>query len=326
MTERVIISRTDSIGDVILTLPLAIALKQKNPGILIFFLGRKYTRAIIEACPAVDRFIDVDDLKNVSDWSALKADAILHVYPKSKLASMARKAGIPRRIGTSHRLFHWFTCNERINLGRKNSNLHEAQLNLKLGPPLGLSPDYSLEEIKTWQLLRKPGISAKVSALLHPEKVNIILHPRSRGSAREWGLANFSELISLLPSARFNILVSGTEEEGRGIRDWLENEPVTDITGKLSLPEFMELISNAQALVAASTGPLHIAAAMGIHALGVYAPIRPMHPGRWGPVGTHAEAFVRDKTCSDCRKDNDCHCIREVKAGEIADSLLKIRR
>lgn len=324
MGKRIIISRTDSIGDVILTLPLAVALKKQDPSHHILFLGRGYTKAVIEACPAVDQFVDVAALHNVDDWRSLQADSIIHVFPKSELAWMAKKAGIPQRVGTSHRLYHWFTCNDRLNLGRKNSALHEAQLNVKLGTPLGLKSDFSLEEIRQMELLKSPPRSKKVEALLVPGKVNVILHPKSRGSAREWGLGNYTALISMLPKEKFHIMVSGTKEEGDSFRNWISRESVTDITGALSLSEFMELISGADALVAASTGPLHIASALGIHAYGIYAPIRPMHPGRWGPIGKKSRAYVIEKDCSDCRRSGNCTCIQQVEASTIASDLMKL--
>ena len=64
--EKIIISRTDAIGDVVLTLPLAVYLKQQKPGCEIIFLGRNYTKPIVELCPAVDIFISWDDISNNS--------------------------------------------------------------------------------------------------------------------------------------------------------------------------------------------------------------------------------------------------------------------
>jgi len=60
--KKIIISRTDSIGDVILTLPVAGVLKKHFPDSLIYFIGRQYTRPVIEACEHVDEFIDGDEI------------------------------------------------------------------------------------------------------------------------------------------------------------------------------------------------------------------------------------------------------------------------
>jgi ADP-heptose:LPS heptosyltransferase len=166
--------------------------------------------------------------------------------------------------------------------------------------------------------LHAPGLSDPV--LLPEGKRTVILHPRSKGSAREWGPDNFAKLISLLPPEQFNILVTGTAEEGLMMKDFLEanRERITDLTGKLTLPAFISLIASCDALVAASTGPLHLAAALGRKAVGLYAPMRPIFPQRWAPLGKNATYLVLEKSCSDCRKTLDCHCIREIRAEEVA--------
>ena len=83
----------------------------------------------------------------------------------------------------------------------------------------------------------------------------------------------------------------------------------------------MTFISKADGLIAASTGPLHLAAALGIHALGIYPPIRPMHPGRWAPVGPGAKVFVKSQYCEACRRTADCVCIREIRPEVLEDYL-----
>ena len=61
--KKIIISRTDSIGDVILTLPVAGVLKKTYPQAEIVFLGKKYTRDIVESSDNIDLFLDWDDLQ-----------------------------------------------------------------------------------------------------------------------------------------------------------------------------------------------------------------------------------------------------------------------
>ncbi|MFC7667381.1 glycosyltransferase family 9 protein [Hymenobacter humi] len=80
----------------------------------------------------------------------------------------------------------------------------------------------------------------------------------------------------------------------------------------------------ADGLVAGSTGPLHLAAALGRHALGLYPPIRPMHPGRWAPLGPRAGFMVFDKpSCEDCRTEPAaCRCIRAIEPVAVAAHVL----
>jgi heptosyltransferase-3 len=322
-----LISRTDAIGDVVLTLPVAGRLKQLYPGCRVVLLGRTYTQAVAEACPWVDDFLNYDELLGQSEVAqvallrAQQAYAMLHIFPNKTLARLARKAKIPVRIGTRNRLFHWLTCNRLVALSRRHSPLHEAQLNLQLLTPLGQSEVLPLPEVAA--LVRLQPVAAlperlqKLLAARRPQQLNVILHPRSRGSAREWGLPHFGALARLLHGAGHRVFVTGTSAEGEELRDWLhEHQPylTAELTGQLSLPELLAFINAADGLVAGSTGPLHLAAALGRHALGLYPPIRPMHPGRWAPLGQYAGYLVFDKPdCQDCRKQPvACSCIKAL--------------
>ena len=334
MIKRLIISRTDSIGDVILTLPLAGLMKRLHPGVHIWFVGRAYTAPVISACEHIDTFIDWDELSKYSSrdrieyFKALQADAVVHVFPNRELAKIAYQCKIPLRIGTSHRFHHWLYCNRLVHVGRKRSPLHEAQLNARLFAPLGVKDTPSLDELTPLTGLTRPvELDKAYSRLLDPRRFNVILHPKSKGSAREWGVDNFSELIRLLPHDRYNIFVSGSTEDGAALQEQIKSwgNDVTDITGKMSLPQFIAFIHNADGLVAASTGPLHIAAALGKVAVGLFAPMRPIHPGRWAPLGSRAGYLVLDKQCRQCRHDKRCACIESITPLDVVLKLEQLQ-
>jgi ADP-heptose:LPS heptosyltransferase len=324
--KRCILSRTDSIGDVILSLPMAGILKQMFPGCHIIFLGKNYTRDIVSLSTHVDEFISWDDLSklenSIEKIEVLKktgADTMIHVFPQKEIAELAKKAKIKIRIGTSGRLYHYYTCTKLVKFSRKRSDLHEAQLNLKLIKPLGWNKELSLCEIEEYYgFNKKPVLSKEIKSLIDPEKTNLILHPKSKGSAREWGLQNFQQLIDLLDKRKYKIFMTGTEEEGLLFRKYISfNDNCIDVSGKMSLNQLIAFIDQSDALVAASTGPLHIAAALGKVAIGIYPPIKPMHPGRWAPVGPKATFLVLDKYCSDCKADDLCHCMTEIKPQQV---------
>src|SRR5664279_544218 len=172
--KNIILSRTDSIGDVVLTLPVAKMLKDYFPGIKIAFLGRGYTRPVIIACKYVDEFIDVDDfLKNDVAVCDQQPEAILHIFPVSAIAKRATQLHIPLRIGTRNRLYHWLTCNKLVRLSRKNSSLHEAQLNLQLLGAFGINKPFSLSEIAgSFGLVNLQPLQPRFAELIRPGKYN----------------------------------------------------------------------------------------------------------------------------------------------------------
>jgi len=304
-------------------------LKQNFPQCKIFFLGRTYTEEVVALSKFVNGFINYDEIEKLGETDRIdhikkyNADIFLHVFPKKEIATLASKSHISWRVGTNSRLYHWLTCNIKFNLSRKNSDWHEAQLNLQLLNFLSIKTDLSLEEIRTLYGFNKvPVLKSEWQNLVDKKKFNIILHPKSKGSAREWGVENFQKLISQLSADKFKIFVGGTAEDGKSLNGLVKDNPgVTDLTGKLSLNEYIAFIAACDGLVAASTGPLHLAAALNKTAIGLFAPMRPIHPGRWQALGEKAHHLFLSKSCSDCRRDQNCHCIREIDPKQVVDLL-----
>lgn len=322
--DSIIISRTDSIGDVMLTLPLAGILRHHYPKAQLTFLGRSYTVPVLQCCTHLDQVLTLEELDHggLARMRALKADAIVHVFPDKRVARLAMMAGIPHRIGTSHRWWHWLMANERVALGRKNSDLHEAQLNTQLLRPFGITRSWDLDELADHSGFAAPAADDTVGELVRGGRKRIILHPGSQGSAVEWGTDRFSELIHLLHPGQFEVIVTGTQQESTALRASLPMHlpHVTDASGMLTLHQLIALIARSDALVAASTGPLHIAAACGIRTIGLYARQRPLHPGRWAPIGKDVHVLVNSASTSSDPKEQ----IRSIEADQVLRLLERL--
>jgi glycosyltransferase involved in cell wall biosynthesis len=128
--KKVIISRTDNLGDVILTLPLAGYLKSIDPTLKIYFIGKGYTKNIIEKSVFVDEFLDKDLILNDPSFlKSINSKNIIFVFPDRQLIAIAKSIGIDHRIATRHRWYNWIYCNYLVEFSRLNSPLHESQLN-----------------------------------------------------------------------------------------------------------------------------------------------------------------------------------------------------
>ena len=97
LLKKILISRTDNIGDVILTLPMAGAIKQKYPNSKVIFLGKKYTKPIIDICTNIDEFYDWDEIKNSEDkvqqFKNMNCDTIIHVFPNKEMLHLSKSNG-----------------------------------------------------------------------------------------------------------------------------------------------------------------------------------------------------------------------------------------
>lgn len=98
-------------------------------------------------------------------------------------------------------------------------------------------------------------------------------------------------------------------------------ERVTNVIDLMSLSEFVSFINACDGLVA-SGGPVHIAAALHKYSLGIYPPIKPIHPVRWQPIGKNSQFFVIDKNCNACKPDQThCFCTNEISPLQIKTAL-----
>jgi ADP-heptose:LPS heptosyltransferase len=321
--SHILICRTDNIGDVVLTLPLAGYLRKLYPRARIGFLVRSYAAPMVRCCKALDYVVEIEQLGDVVDeFKKSDIDTIIFSKPDKRLAQAAKKAGIRNRVGTSHRWFHWLTCNRLAHFSRVKSSLHEAQLNFKLLKPLGIDFIPSLEEI--------PGLYC-MEAPAHPglppmprDQLNIAIHPKSNGNGREWPVTHYLDLARLMmKQGKIKLWVTGSEREG----EWLtQHAPeligmpnVNNVCGRFGLDELTAFIHACDGLIASGTGPMHLSAALGQRTLGLFPPMRPIDPGRWGALGARAQVMCKPTGCNGCSDPADCACMRNITPKDVAE-------
>jgi len=299
--KHIAITRIDAMGDVILTLPVCIYLKLIVPDIIITVVGRSYTQPLINSCTAVDHFINYDELEALPKNEQIevikqkKIDVIVHQFSNKKITVLARQAGIKIRIGRRVKLYNYINCNRLVRLKRKNSDLHEAQQMVYLLRPLGgihVPTIGTIANLYEDNFKSNTELPPTLNLYLDKDKFNLIIHPKSNGHGYEWAMDNFTKLIQELPKEKFNIIITGSASEHLFFKTWIPLLPdhVIDLSGKMTLNELIAFVAKADGLLASGTGPLHLAAALGIHTLGLFpAEPRAINAIRWAPLGKKAE-------------------------------------
>jgi ADP-heptose:LPS heptosyltransferase len=114
------------------------------------------------------------------------------------------------------------------------------------------------------------------------------------GSALNWPPENFVELIGRL-AKDLPVVVTGTAADQKyldKIKSAGEIANVKWLVGDLKVFELLDILSQANSVIAPSTGVLHLAASLGTPVVGIYSPRRVEHPRRWGPKGMFTAALV----------------------------------
>jgi len=340
--QKILVVRTDRIGDVILSLPMVPILKSAFPSSSISFLLRSYTRELADEQAGLDQILlyDVDGelkpfLRMLAELRKEKFDAVVVTYPTARLAFLIFFAAIPLRVGTGYR---WYSVlfNTRILEHRKTAEKHESEYNLSLLRGLGLmkpvisSPRIVIPReaaIEARETLRKLKIDADAPLIL--------LHPGSGGSARDWKPERFGSLAERLTLRGKNVIVTGGPGEEGLVQHVLKaaRGHALALSSPLSLKALAALIGAADVFVANSTGPLHIAAAVGTPVVGFYPPILQCSSKRWGPLTEKKVIFeplaVHCPVCKggECRGNECMDLISVEEVQQAVDRLLeKYRR
>ncbi len=320
--SNILICRTDNIGDVVQTLPLAGFLKSRFPRIRVEFLVRDYTAPLVQLSDFVDHVYSLETIGNAEQFFLNgKWSSVIFAWPERHLSMAAKQAQIRYRVGHSQRLHHWLTCNKLAHFSRSRPPRHEAQINFAFLRPLGISMQPDLSQIISWY-----GLHAKPDTRIDTRSpsgfFHLILHTKSGGNGREWPLSHYLELARLLlPQKDVVLWLTGSAEEGAYLQQHapalLELENVVNLCGKFDLKQLASLIACADGLIASGTGPLHMAAALGRPTLGLFPTEKQVNPVRWGALGVCAQSMVISKPCKSCTSTAFCHCMEQIRPQQV---------
>ena len=322
---HLIISRTDAIGDVCLTLPAMGWLKSVHPDWQITMLVKAYAAPVAQSCHWIDTVAVWPKNMSEHELSAwllhMHADHIIHVFPNRRIAVAAKQAGIPLRSGVWGRLYHWFNCNHKVWLSRAHSLHHEAYLNLLLlAKVLNIAcPDDALmrQQVVNWS-----GIRLTANPDTAPTK-DIVLHPYSRGSGREWPIVNFAELARLMVNDGWHPMIGGTAQDAEifATQQHLFPAGSTNVMGADTLEQYMQRIASSAGLVASSTGPLHMASLLGQACVGLFPPKQGVNQVRWGGMSPAGANLQLPQDCEKTCSNHDCDCMRALSPALVWQAL-----
>ncbi|MYN44058.1 hypothetical protein GTP23_03120 [Pseudoduganella sp. FT93W] len=342
--RRIMLAKTTQLGDLVISLPMAAALKQHDPRCTVILLTNRRTADIARHCPDVDEVYAApeDGAELTALLASVRPDIFIQVNPCRRLAQSAYDAALPIRIGSLFRLYNWQRCTHLVPISSPNSGLNKRLLDLQYLRPLGIIVNDATQIPALYHLAPPAGAAATpagastAAATLHPAQFaqgrrTVILSPALvTARSHQWPLEFYTELIERIDPREVHWFICGTAEDRACLQPLLQRhahaENVTDMVGRLSLTEFMAFISQCDGLVAGSTGPLHLAAALGIHTLGLFQSRR-SDVQRWRPLGPMASVIHSHVRCRGERRLAHgtsvipCPCMAAIPPATVAEHV-----
>jgi heptosyltransferase III len=306
-----LVIRTDRLGDVVLSTPVLTALKRSFPGSFVAMLVRPYTAQLLEHHPDLDMILLDEPISQPPRVLARQLrqhrfNAALLLHPTARLALACWLAGIPVRIGSGYRAYSWL-FSRPVFEHRKNSGEHEVDLNLGLARAVGAHLDPVTFHLtiplqahqRVQRLLMQQGLS--------DQQPYLVLHPGSGGSALNWPPEYYAQLAAQVQQQQhLPVLVTGSaaEQELIDLVVTKAPQPLIRLDNQLTLIELAALLQRSRLVISNSTGPLHLAVALGTAVIGLYCPIAACSPKRWGPYGREDSVLVPEVPyCERCARE-----------------------
>ena len=337
---RILLTRTDRIGDVVLSTPAVKAVRDKYPDAHIAFMVRPYARDIVEGNPYLDEVIIYDKYgKQKSLFSTIrfalalrkkKFDLAVMLHPTNRVHLVAYLAGIPERIGYDRKLAFFLT--KKVPHLKQEGKKHEL--------------DYTLD------LLKSAGIEAMTRELFVPVHENdirkgkklleeyhvgkdvplIAVNPGASCPSKRWPAENFATLCDALADRHkariFIVSDEANKMSAQAVAKGMRYEPV-NLAGKTTIGELAAILSKCSLFISNDSGPVHIACAVDVPVISIFGRNDPgLSPKRWGPTGKRCAVFHKDVGCEICLAHNcklGFRCLEEVTSAEVlkaADKLL----
>lgn len=312
--RRILVTRTDRIGDVVLSTPVFSALRKVFPRSYIAAMVLPETKNVIEGHPALDEVIVYDKKGSQKDFfsavkfsgeiAKMKFDIVINLYPSNRMHIMSFLAGIPVRIGYKRNFSNLLT--HTVEDSKKEGAKHESEYNFELLNILGVHPPKKMElffALKQKARQDLTGLLMNKGMVLGKEPY-VVINPGASCPSKVWSPLRFARVGDYI-SEKYgkNIVLMGGKKEKRIssiVREIMRKKPV-DVTGETDIAMIGWLLRFSSLLVSNDSGPVHIAAALKTPVISIFGRSQPgLSPVRWRPLGENTSFIKKDTDCPVC--------------------------
>lgn len=300
--KRILVARTDKIGDLVLSIPSFFMLKKMYPNAELIVLVRGYNADIVRNLSYIDRVIKIDGFTKdelLEKIAYFKADVFIALYNDSYIASLAKASKAKIKIGPISKLSSFFTYNKGIRQQRSKSIKNEAEYNLDLVAKLDKERYDEIFELNTKIELSEEN--RNVANLYFSENnINgkvLVVNPFMGGSAKNITDEQYINILKKVKqeTPNLNIIITchiSDEERAEKLRLALAQENIFVFANGASILNTAAIIERANVYFGGSTGPTHIAGALGKKIVAIYPNKKTQSPTRWGIYGNNDVTYI----------------------------------
>jgi ADP-heptose:LPS heptosyltransferase len=297
MTELLII-KPSSLGDIVQALQVATSLKAQHAGLRISWVVREIFAPIVRACEAVDHVYVFERaggakgfLKLTKEIRKTKFDYVFDMQGLLRTGLMTSRALATKKVGRSDaREMSGMFYDQKVSLPPEGTRSHALDVLLQFCPVLGAKP-----ELRGALKFREVDSLNLRFADSRGGGKPIVMFPDSRRAEKCWGgFKQLTEMILREDKSRKVVWAGSNYVHDRGA---YKPEQFFNLTGNTSLVSLPALIKRADWVISNDSGPMHLAAALGVRVLGIFGPTDPQLFGPYplnGPTNFVVQAPVGD--------------------------------
>jgi len=325
-SPRILISRMSAIGDTILTLPVACALRDHFPEAYLGWVVESKSAPMVQGHRSLDALIELPRgwFTSPAGIAAARQALLTHRFDVSvdcqgntKSSMAGWLSGAKHRIGFRGR--HGGELSKLLNNDRVRPVFsHVTDRSLELLTPLGV-----VQPTVRWDL-PLPEQATEWAAEYRrslPEGRIVTLNPGGTWASKLWEPDRFAATARYLTD-RYgyrSLVIWGSFEER------LMAEQIVELSGDAAilapdttLHSLAALIGTTDLFISGDTGPLHMAVALGVPAIGLYGATR---PGDCGPYGQPALQLEYEGGSRRHRRRVDNRAMRAIGVQHVCDLI-----
>jgi heptosyltransferase II len=359
-SKRILVRGTNWLGDAVMTTPALLRLREKFPDSYIALLTPKKLEELWQNHPAINEIISFSPGEGVfavgKKLREGKFDTALVLPNSPRSAIEVFWAGIPARIGYARPWRNFFltrAVTERpgaVKMRKRspeeikqlisqptqssksktqNSTANQANEYLHLAAALGASS----EPIPAKLFVKTEEIEAARNFFGLNSISNPIfgLNPGAEyGPAKRWPIERFiAAALEIQKQTHCTWILFGGKNDTEftnPIQSALGDSSVLNLAGKTSLRELMALLKSCEVFLTNDTGPMHVAAALGVPTVAIFGSTSPELTAPFSSSGSRVQIVASDVPCSPCFLREcpiDFRCMNGIGVEQVVRAVLE---